>query len=257
MSENNEEKMRKLREEVNLLRDQLIRISEQLDETSEEVTPPLGETPAPEPKPEPAPKPEPTPRPQELDEETVDEPESWDEGSDELWSEPDTEYDDPSEYRRRPRRKFKVKFPDEEFGDRLGDYIGGFVEEVMEGVASEIEQSLFRDRRPTRVRPAILSDDDVKKTASVMSALGNEHRIKILKELSWGGLYSSDLQETLKEISPSTLSKHLEVLQDVGLIIQERRRGRYLISMNGRLAIKMASSIAKRAKVPVDIEDMD
>ena len=88
-------------------------------------------------------------------------------------------------------------------------------------------------------------------------ALGNEHRIKVLKELTWGGLYVSDLQDTLKEISPSTLSSHLDVLQEAGLIVQEKRRGRYLITMSGRLAIKMASSIAKRVKPRVDPGDYD
>ncbi|MCK4438274.1 winged helix-turn-helix transcriptional regulator, partial [Candidatus Bathyarchaeota archaeon] len=72
----------------------------------------------------------------------------------------------------------------------------------------------------------------------------------------------SDLQDTLKEISASTLSSHLDVLQEAGLIVQERRRGRYLITMSGRLAIKMASSIAKRVDVGEDSprpkpEDLD
>lgn len=49
-----------------------------------------------------------------------------------------------------------------------------------------------------------------------------------------------------------TLSSHLDVLQEAGLIVQEKRRGRYLITMNGRLAIKMASSIAKRVDVGED-----
>ena len=87
-----------------------------------------------------------------------------------------------------------------------------------------------------------------------MSAMGNEHRITILRELSWGGMYSSDLQVVLNEISPSTLSSHLDVLEQVGLIHQEKRRGRYLITMVGRTAIKMAAQIAKRVGVKMDFE---
>ncbi len=82
----------------------------------------------------------------------------------------------------------------------------------------------------------------------MMSALGNEHRLRILKELSMGGLYASDLHELLKEISASTLSSHLDVLEEAGLVIQERRRGRYLVTMSGRVAIKMAYQVAKRTK---------
>ena len=129
----------------------------------------------------------------------------------------------------------------------MGDYIGSFVEDVMEGVSSELERSLFADshlrhRHRERRREPL----DTKGAADAMSALGNEHRVKILEEMSYGGLYSRDLQEALPEISASTLSSHLDVLQEAGLITQERRRGRYLITIPGRLAVKMAYQIADR-----------
>jgi len=133
------------------------------------------------------------------------------------------------------------------WGESLGDYIGSFVEDVMEGVSSELERSLFADshlrhRHRERRREPL----DTKGAADAMSALGNEHRVKILEEMSYGGLYSRDLQEALPEISASTLSSHLDVLQEAGLITQERRRGRYLITIPGRLAVKMAYQIADR-----------
>jgi len=165
------------------------------------------------------------------------------------------EYDREDRYRRR-RRDYDFRF---DWGDRLGDYIGGFVEDVMEGVADEIESALFIHPRGQRMvvrgkRPRRKVVVDEKRTASIMSALGNEYRLKILDELSSGGMYASDFQETLKEISPSTLSSHLDVLEEAGLILQERRRGRYLITIPGRLAIKMAYQIARRiGKVPPDL----
>jgi DNA-binding transcriptional ArsR family regulator len=100
---------------------------------------------------------------------------------------------------------------------------------------------VVRGKRPRR--KAVV---DEKKTASIMSALGNEYRLKILDELSSGGMYASELQEALKDISPSTLSSHLDTLEEAGLVMQERRRGRYLITIPGRLAVKMAYQIAKR-----------
>ena len=234
MSENNDNKMTKLREEVNLLREQLLRISEQLEEPQDET--------------------------KEVSEEDVDHEvpiEVSDQESQE--EDPETEddwfYDDKPRYRRRkPWKNIQIigPLPDENFGDRLGNYIGDFVEDVMEGVASELERSLFWENRVTKERPTVMSDSEVNHTAAIMSALGNEHRIKIMKELTWGGLYASDLQDALKEISSSTLSSHLDVLQEAGLVVQERRRGRYLITMNGRLAIKMAASIAKRVELGKD-----
>jgi DNA-binding transcriptional ArsR family regulator len=133
------------------------------------------------------------------------------------------------------------------WGESLGEYIGTFVEDVMEGVGAEIERSLFVDphirhrHRERRRQPM-----DTKAASEAMSALGNEHRIKILEELSFGGHYANELQESLSGISASTLSSHLDILQESGLIVQERRRGRYLITIPGRLAVKMAYQIADR-----------
>jgi DNA-binding transcriptional ArsR family regulator len=152
------------------------------------------------------------------------------------------EPEEPKKWRRyRERRDWDT------WGENLGDYIGTFVEDVMEGVGAEIERSLFVDphinrRRRERKREPI----DTKAAANAMSALGNEHRIKILEEMSYGGHYANELQESLPEISASTLSSHLDVLQEAGLIVQERRRGRYLITIPGRLAVKMAYQIADR-----------
>ena len=221
----------KLRDEVRQLREQLARIAKQLEE--EPVEPNVE-------------------KPQE------EEPES-----EEIPTE-ETPFDFDEEKNRGERNSRYGRLygemygrawrPAEPFGEKLGEYIGEFVMVIMENVNSELEQTVFLDRRGKRERPTMMSDRNVKHIAAIMSAMGNEHRITILRELSWGGMYSSDLQEPLKEISPSTLSSHLDVLEQVGLIHQEKRRGRYLITMAGRIAIKMAAQIAKRAEVKMDFE---
>jgi len=223
------EKMKELQDEMRLLKEQLSRISERLEETAEEE-PTQSEDPSVEAEPEEAPQ----------NAETHE------------YREEDEPY--PPRYRRyrRPPRP-----PAPQWGDRLGDYISEFVDDVMEGVTSELERSLFTEQGDRGERPTVLTDSEVSRTTAVMNAMANEHRIKILKELTWGGMYAGDFQERLKEISPSTLSSHLDTLQDAGLVIQERRRGRYLITMNGRIAIKMAATIAKRADLRVEPEDLD
>jgi DNA-binding transcriptional ArsR family regulator len=136
------------------------------------------------------------------------------------------------------------------WGESFGDYIGSFVEDVMEGVAAEIETSFRfhpRDRAKKTRRYRKPRSVDVKRAASVMSALGNENRLKILDALSYGGHYAGDLQEALEGIGASTLSSHLTVLEESGLVTQERRRGRYLITVPGRLAVNMAYEISKRS----------
>jgi DNA-binding transcriptional ArsR family regulator len=78
-----------------------------------------------------------------------------------------------------------------------------------------------------------------------MSALGHEHRLRILSELMVGGMYINELQEKLSEITTSTLSSHLNVLEEAGLVVQEKVRGRYLVTMPGRVAYKMARRITR------------
>ena len=60
-----------------------------------------------------------------------------------------------------------------------------------------------------------------------------------------GGKYVNELQESLPEIAASTLSSHLNVLEEAGLIVQERVRGRYLITIPGRSAYKMARRVGR------------
>ena len=233
MSDSNE-KMDELHEEIRLLKEQLQKINERLEEASEESVKPEA---------------------QSADEETKDEPEEIPHSAETReYREAEDDEPYPPGYGRY-RKPFKP--PASHWGDRLGDYITEFVDDVMEGVTSELERSLFTEAGERRERPTVLTDREVARTVAVMNAMANEHRIKILKELTWGGMYAGDLQERLKEISPSTLSSHLDTLQDAGLIIQERRRGRYLITMNGRIAIKMAATIAKKADIRIDAEDLE
>lgn len=245
MSNEREEEIRRLHEEIEEMRRSLNRLSRAVQEEPEESE--LLE--------------------QEPEEKVDEEPEKPDlhKEAEEMVEEEPVEESEPEEYERgeeaydeRPRyRKFRRgRHYWDNFGDSLGEYISDFVEDVMEGVGAEIERSLalkphIGRRHP---RPRRITDEDLMETAKVMSALGNEHRLRVLEQLSMGGLYASDLQEALSEISPSTLSSHLDILEEAGLIVQERRRGRYLITMSGRVAIKMAYQVARRTKdLPIDL----
>jgi DNA-binding transcriptional ArsR family regulator len=217
-------RIKDLQEEMRLLKEQLTKIGEKIEEVSTEPTR----------QGEPAQEPEHEPEPAE-DKEHREEAGEEDEGG-QYWT-------------RSPRHRRPPRPPmGPDWGDRLGDYIGEFVDDVMDGVTSELERNLFSESRDQGVRPTVMTDSEIAKTSAIMSAMANEHRIRILKELTWGGMYAGDLQENLKEISPSTLSSHLDTLQGAGLIYQEKRRGRYLITISGRIAVNMAAQIAKRAR---------
>ena len=137
-------------------------------------------------------------------------------------------------------------------GNRVHDYVGDVMESVAEGIHGELEKSIFIGPRGVRIirkeEPSREEDEaevNFTKAAEVMSALGQEHRLKILKELVGGGKYINELQEKLSEITTSTLSSHLKVLEEAGLVVQEKMRGRYLITMPGRTAYKMATRITR------------
>ena len=147
-------------------------------------------------------------------------------------------------------------------GKRRGMYIDfgntqDYVDDVMRGVANgvhgELERSIFIGPGGCRMwkghrREGEEEEEgriDFSQVAKAMSALGQEHRLKILDALMSGGRYINELQEELKDITTSTLSSHLDVLEEVGLVAQEKVRGRYLITMPGRTAYQMARKVSR------------
>jgi len=139
-----------------------------------------------------------------------------------------------------------------DFDNRIHDYVEDVMEGVAEGIHGELERSIFIGPRGVRIlkkrqpyREEGEAEVSLSKVAEVMSALGHEHRLKILDELMSGGKYINELQEKLPEITTSTLSSHLKVLEEAGLVVQEKVRGRYLITMPGRSAYKMARRVTR------------
>jgi len=148
------------------------------------------------------------------------------------------------------RRKGRGIYID--IGDRVGDYVEDVMEGVAEGIHGELEKSIFIGPKGVRIlrkKKRHRRDEELKanfpEVAEVMSALGHEHRLGVLYELMSGGKYINELQEKLPEITTSTLSSHLKVLEEAGLVVQEKVRGRYLITIPGRTTYKMAKRVTK------------
>ena len=132
------------------------------------------------------------------------------------------------------------------------DYFEDVMQGVAEGVHGELERSIFIGPKGVRIfkgeqpfHERVENSISLTKVAEIMSVLGEEHRLKILDELMSGGKYVNELQDKLSEITTSTLSSHLSVLEESGLVVQEKVRGRYLITMPGRTAYKMAKQITR------------
>jgi DNA-binding transcriptional ArsR family regulator len=142
--------------------------------------------------------------------------------------------------------------PKRNLGESLSEYVSDAVESVTSGISSEIEKSVFIDptgawfdRHIARVQAKSITQPEAERAATLISAMASEHRLRILNELLYGGRYASEIESVLKEISPSTISNHLKILQEAGLVVQEGDRGRYLITLPGRIALKMATRLTR------------
>lgn len=137
-------------------------------------------------------------------------------------------------------------------GQSISDYVTDVVESVMSGITAEIQKSVFVDptgvwfdRHVASVQSKSMTSQEAQKAATLMTAMSSEHRLRILTELLYGGRYANELEAVLKDISPSTISNHLKILEESGLVVQEGDRGRYLITLPGRIALKMATRLAR------------
>ena len=148
--------------------------------------------------------------------------------------------------------KSSSAFEKRNVGQSISEYVNDVVGSVMSGISSEMEKSVFVDptgawfdRHVFRVQSRTLSAAEAQRAAGLMSAMASEHRIRILTELLYGGRYAGELESVLKDISPSTISNHLKILQEAGLVVQEGDRGRYLVTLPGRIALKMATRLGR------------
>lgn len=135
------------------------------------------------------------------------------------------------------------------YGVELGDYIKTVVSDAMRG-ANRAMRSVFIGPKGARVR---IDDNEVswdpegvearqvppEEAQRLLAPLASEERIRILYLLADEPRYHQDLME-LSGLKPGTLPHHLKQLEDAGYVTQERVRGRYLITIPGRMALKLA-----------------
>lgn len=90
---------------------------------------------------------------------------------------------------------------------------------------------------------------DSEKASELLKPLANAERLKILQALYSGGKYFTDMVE-LTGLEHSPLRFHLSSLIDAGYAEQERYRGRYLITVYGKIALRLVGFLfAKRGDI--------
>ena len=135
------------------------------------------------------------------------------------------------------------------YGREMGDYIKAVVADAMKG-ANKAMRSIFigpdgdlftrgtehpvRPEDVEHIKPVPPEDAE-----RLLSPLASGERISLLYLLAEEPRYHQDLME-LSGLKPGTLPHHLKQLEEAGYVTQERVRGRYLITIPGRMALKLA-----------------
>ena len=169
--------------------------------------------------------------------------------------------------RRRPHRRPR----DEEWkdwGENLGSSLERYIGSILESVWDSVDQSvgsLFHTSSTTRRKrrksdkveeyvsiPEEELEQFYQRGAELLSALSDQKRLQMLKELEKEPLRQSDLSEKTN-IRGGNFKHHITILKDEGLVHQEGVRERYMLTFAGREALKLAEFLYHRAKKPIGV----
>lgn len=119
---------------------------------------------------------------------------------------------------------------------------------TLKKLLDSVEQQTFNDFKTifTREFEFQLTEGNERRQSALMSALANETRIKLLKELSKGSMYYTQLERKLG-LKGGHFHFHLNNLIKVNYIIQDKNGGPYSITTSGLRALKFLFELSKEA----------
>jgi DNA-binding transcriptional ArsR family regulator len=85
------------------------------------------------------------------------------------------------------------------------------------------------------------------RVAQIVAPLGNEERLKILDYLKAGGKSFNEIEEFTGKTG-SSLTHHLNPLIDAGYVVKGEVRGTYYVTVEGRLAYRLAQWLTHRVE---------
>lgn len=156
----------------------------------------------------------------------------------------------------------------ERFGASLEHYIGGILNSIGETIDRSVG-SIFHGPPPSKRRrktyrrgelfvPEEELEEFYQKGSEILSALSDQTRLKMLKELEKDPLRQSELS-IRTETKGGNFKHHITILIKEGLVRQEGVRERYMLTFAGREALKLVEFLYSRSKkrisVPVEIKD--
>ncbi len=137
------------------------------------------------------------------------------------------------------------------------------LETMMDGLGHQIEMSLkdidglkvpgirIRDgfRRTSRRKDQRQEIESIapERVATIVAPLGSEERLKILDYLKTGGKSFNDIENYTGKTG-SSLTHHLNPLIDAGYVVKGEVRGTYYVTVEGRLAYRLAQWLTHRVE---------
>jgi len=137
------------------------------------------------------------------------------------------------------------------------------LETMMDGLGHQIEMSLkdidglkvpgirIRDgfRRTSRRKDQRREIEAItpERVATIVAPLGSEERLKILDYLKTGGKSFNDIENYTGKTG-SSLTHHLNPLIDAGYVVKGEVRGTYYVTVEGRLAYRLAQWLTHRVE---------
>lgn len=142
------------------------------------------------------------------------------------------------------------------------------LEDMMEGLGKSIEMSMKevegigksiripgihirrasrKGRKGRKVRKSDIEKIPPERVAKIVSPLGSEERLSILQFLKEGGKTFNEI-ETYTSKTGSSLTHHLNPLVDAGYVVKGEVRGTYYLTVEGRLAYRLAQWLTHRVE---------
>ncbi|TFG32409.1 ArsR family transcriptional regulator [Candidatus Thorarchaeota archaeon] len=139
------------------------------------------------------------------------------------------------------------------------------LEDMMEGLGKSIEMSIKdvegigksiripgvhirrASRKGKKIRKSDIEKIPPERVAKIVAPLGSEERLKILEFLKEGGKTFNEI-EIFTTKTGSSLTHHLNPLVEAGYVVKGEVRGTYYLTVEGRLAYRLAQWLTHRVE---------
>ncbi len=163
-----------------------------------------------------------------------------------------------------PRRAAVVDFTD--LTDSLDDMMEGLGDQIrmslsgLKGIGREFADPYIELRASGKHSKRRRQDTKIdlippERVASVITPLASEERLKIMDFLKSGGKTFNEL-ETHTGKTGSSLTHHLNPMVEAGYVIKGEVRGTYYLTVEGRLAYRLAQWLTDRLEREIRLKDI-